>query len=66
MLRSYVVQSFRNYLTLARSPFAHDFFILSNFAPPKNGNHLGLVDISEVILDGHSQTSGSSGVPKGS
>jgi len=25
MLRSYVVQSFRNYLTLARSPFAHVF-----------------------------------------
>lgn len=69
MLRSYVVQSFRNYLTLARSPFAHDFFILTDFAPPKNGKRLGLVDISEAILDDHYQASGVSGVssvPKGS
>jgi hypothetical protein len=28
MLRSCVVQSFRNYLTLARSPFTHDFYPL--------------------------------------
>ena len=59
MVRSYVVQSFRNYLTLARSPLAHDFYPHS-FAPPKNGKRLGLVGISEVILDDHSQT------PKGS
>jgi hypothetical protein len=26
MVRSYVVQSFHNYLTVARSPFAHDFY----------------------------------------
>jgi hypothetical protein len=42
------------------------FFILTNFAPLKNGKRLGLVDISEVILDDHSQASGASGVPKGS
>jgi len=34
--------------------------ILTDFAPPKNGKFLGLVDISEVILDDHSQ------IPKGS
>jgi hypothetical protein len=28
MLRSCVVQSFRNYLTLARSPFTHGFYPL--------------------------------------
>lgn len=58
MARSYVVQSFRNYLIVARSPFALGF-ILTDFAP-KNGDRLGLVDISEVILDSHSQ------IPKGS
>ena len=65
MVRSYVVQSFRNYLILARPPFAHGF-ILTDFAPLKNGKCLGLVDISEVILDDHSQTPGASGAPKGS
>lgn len=45
MLRSYAVQSFRNYLIL-------------------NGKLLGLVNISEVILDDHSQTFGAFGVPK--
>jgi len=38
--------------------------ILTDFAPKKkNGKGLGLVDISEVIIDDHSQTSG---IPKGS
>lgn len=34
--------------------------VVTDFTPPKNEKHLGLVDISEVILDGHSQ------IPKGS
>ena len=62
MLRSYVVQSFRNHLTVARSPFAYDFYI-TDFLPPKNKKGLGLVHISEVILDDHSCASS---VPKGS
>jgi hypothetical protein len=39
-------------------------FIPTNFSPPKNGEHLGITDISEVILD--DGTSGASGFPKGS
>jgi hypothetical protein len=62
MLRSSVVQSFHHYLTIARSPFAHDF-ILTDFTPLKNGEHLGINDISEVILD--DGDFGASGVPKG-
>jgi hypothetical protein len=63
MLCSSVVQSFCHFLTMARLPFAHDF-IPTNFAPPKNGEHLGIIDISEVILEDGS--SGASGFPKGS
>lgn len=62
MHRSSVVQSFHHYLTIARLPFTNDF-ILTDFPPLKNGEHLGIIDISEVILD--DGASGASGIPKG-
>jgi hypothetical protein len=39
-------------------------FILTDFVSAKNGEHLGIIDISEVILDDGSV--GASAVPKGS
>jgi hypothetical protein len=63
MLRASIVQSFRRYLTVARPPFAHAF-LLTDFFSPKNAEHLGIIDISEVVLGNDS--SGSSGIPTGS
>ena len=39
-------------------------FILADFAPMKNGEHLGITNISEVTLDDGSF--GASAIPKGS
>jgi hypothetical protein len=59
MLRSSAVQSFLRYLTIARLPLVHQF-PLPDSAFLKNKDHLGIIDISEVILDAHSL-----GAPKG-
>ncbi|KAI0250780.1 hypothetical protein BJV78DRAFT_536188 [Lactifluus subvellereus] len=59
MLRSSAVQSFLLYLTIASYPEHMNFPSSTDFALSKNKDHLGIIDISEVILDDHS-----SGIPK--